>query len=89
MYVYKITYPDEMIYVGVDWGKQPCVVSYVGSPAPDVDRKYHHLLSVGQKIVIEKEILWVGETKSEALQKEREFIKLFDATNPAIGHNKR
>lgn len=87
-YVYKITYPDGKIYVGVDWGRGCSVVTYMGSPT-DIDKNFWHLCKVGETITIKKEILWTGDNKDAAQAKEREFIAKFDSTNPNFGYNKR
>jgi hypothetical protein len=86
--VYKITYPNGKIYVGVDF--IGTTVVYFGSPgratkarmAADLD--YCRL-----EFTIRKEILWESETATdaEARAKEIEFIRVTGANNPALGYN--
>ena len=74
--IYKITYPNGKIYVGMDLIG---VVSYFGSPSAE----HRHDLTV------RKEILWESETAtdSEVRAKEIEFIVATGANNPDIGYN--
>ena len=89
-YVYKITFPNGKIYIGCDWGKVQEVVTYFGSPTvrQKINDEHRHLEKVGEVVRIEKEILFIG-TRREALQKEREFIKSYQATNLERGYNLR
>jgi hypothetical protein len=85
--VYKITYPNGKIYVGVD---VTGTLTYFGSPSArerifaDVDEHRHDL-------TVRKEILWESETatKSEALAMEIKLIRETGANNPEIGYNLR
>ena len=85
--IYKITYPNGKIYVGMDLIG---VVSYFGSPSraaknriSDDHAEHRHDLTV------RKEILWESETAtdSEVRAKEIEFIVATGANNPDIGYN--
>ena len=85
--VYKITYPNGKIYVGMDLIG---VVSYFGSPSIRAKERIaadhpHHR----QGLTVRKEILWESDsaTDTEAREWERVFIRLHGANNPAIGYN--
>ena len=83
--VYKITYPNGKIYVGVDF--IGTTVVYFGSPTKAqiaADLAYCRL-----DFTIRKEILWESETatEAEARAKEIELIRATGANNPAIGYN--
>jgi len=97
-YVYKIIYPNGKIYIGVDYGGGKDDTStmgylrYFGSPSLAsrllMDEEHSGLLQVGAKIIVTKEILWVGTLK-DAFRTERELIKQHNSTNPEIGYNLR
>ncbi|WP_166906251.1 GIY-YIG nuclease family protein [Mycobacterium sp. DL440] len=85
--VYKITYPNGKIYVGMDLtGMQ----LYMGSPSAherivadlDLDRLRFDL-------TLRKEILWESESATDAdvRAKEIELIRETGANNPRIGYN--
>ena len=83
--VYKITYPNSKIYVGLDLTD---TIDYFGSPdskliAKDFTREERQLF------IMKKEILWESESASEteARQKEVEYILLNRSNDPAIGYN--
>ena len=83
--VYKITYPNGKIYVGMDLIG---TLINVGSPsareriAADLDA--HRL-----DLTLRKEILWESETAtdSEVRAMEERLIRETGANNPAIGYN--
>jgi hypothetical protein len=87
--VYKITYPNGKIYVGMDLIGTNAV--YFGSPSRttkdliDADLAHCRL-----DFTVRKEILWESETATdaEARAKEIELIRATGANNPAIGYNK-
>ncbi|MGH3970371.1 MAG: GIY-YIG nuclease family protein [Mycobacterium sp.] len=86
--VYKVTYPNGKIYVGMDLTGS---LLYFGSPsaheqiAADLGLDPHRL-----DITLRKEILWECETATDAevRAKEMELIRETRANDPAIGYNK-
>ena len=86
--VYKITYPNGKIYVGMDLTG---TLLYLGSPsawqqiAEDIG-----LDGDGFELTLRKEILWESETAPDAEVRvmEAKFIRETGANNPAIGYNK-
>lgn len=86
--VYKITYPNGKIYVGVDF--IGTTVVYFGSPGRTTKARMAAELDYCRlDFSIRKEILWESETASiaEARAKEIELIRATGANNPAIGYN--
>ncbi|MGO9730297.1 GIY-YIG nuclease family protein [Mycobacterium sp.] len=83
--VYKITYPNGKIYVGLD---VTGAISYFGSPSAKArilaDHKVQRL-----DMTVRKEILWESETATdaEARAMEREWIVRTRANDPAVGYN--
>ena len=83
--VYKITYPNGKVYVGMDLTGS---LLYVGSPtarqqiADDLEAHRHDL-------TLRKEILWESETATDAEVRamEAKMIRETGANNPAIGCN--
>jgi hypothetical protein len=85
--VYKITYPNGKIYVGMDLLGN---CTHFGSPS----RKARQLINgdlADQRLdfTVRKEILWESDTATDAevRAKEIEFIRLANANNPQIGYN--
>lgn len=86
--VYKITYPNGKIYVGMDLTGS---LLYLGSPsasqqiAEDLDLDDHRF-----ELTLRKEILWESETASDAEVRamEAQLIRETGANNPAIGYNR-
>jgi hypothetical protein len=83
--VYKITYPNNKIYVGKDLTDS---INYFGSAsgaliAKDFTREQR------RDFTVRKEILWESETApdAEVNRKEVEYILSLQANNPAIGYN--
>lgn len=84
--IYKITYPNNKIYIGKDLTG---TLTYFGS----VDSKYVEVdFNSDEKkhFIITKEILWESENAldSEVNKKEVEFIRAYKSNNPEIGYNK-
>ena len=85
--VYKITYPNGKIYVGMDLTG---TLLYMGSPsaheqiAADLELEPHRF-----DLTLRKEILWESETATDAevRAKEIELIRETGANNPRIGYN--
>lgn len=87
--VYKVTYPNGKIYVGVDLIGTS--VSYFGSPgqkAKDAIAADH--ADYRHDMTVRKEILWESDTATdaEARAKEIELIVALGANNPEIGYNR-
>jgi hypothetical protein len=83
--IYKITYPNNKIYVGQD---RTDSINYFGSAsnsliAKDFSREQR------RDFTVRKEILWESESASDAevTQKEIEYIVALQANNPDIGYN--
>ena len=85
-YVYKITYPNGKIYVGQD--VTGSFLTYFGSGNKDYIQK-NFTWDELQNFCVKKEILWSSSDASpqEVTAKEHDFIKKYDATNPAVGYN--
>jgi hypothetical protein len=84
--VYRITYPNGKIYVGMDLTG---TLLYFGS----VNRKLveaDHSAEQRRDFTIRKEILWESETAtdSEVRQREVELIRELRSNDPAIGYNR-
>ena len=86
--VYKITYPNKKIYVGMDLTGS---VLYFGSPtAAEQIASDHELDRDDLTFTIRKEILWESEsaTDTEVRAMETGLIRDAGANNPEIGYNK-
>ena len=84
--IYKVTYPNGKIYVGVDLLDQ---LTYFGSVNSRlVERDFPR--EQRRDFTVPKEILWESETatESEARAKEVEFIRLLKSNDPSIGYNR-
>lgn len=83
--VYKITYPNDKIYVGKDLTDS---INYFGSASDALIAK-DYTREQRRDFTISRVILWESETAtdSEANRKEVEYILLLQANNPAIGYN--
>ena len=84
--IYKITYPNGKIYVGMDMTDN---IRYFGSVdaetlARDFTREQR------KKFTVTREILWESATgtRGEVMRKENEFIKAFRSNDPAVGYNR-
>ncbi|POX90632.1 hypothetical protein C3477_06750 [Mycobacterium kansasii] len=85
--IYKITYPNGKIYVGMDLTG---TLLYMGSPsahkqiAADLGLEPHRF-----DVTLRKEILWESETASdsEVRAMEMKLIRETGANNPAVGYN--
>ena len=86
--VYKITYPNGKIYVGVDLIGVP---TYFGSPSWGTkERMAAELAEYRLDLTVRKEILWESETATdvEARAKETTLIRATAANDPAVGYNR-
>ncbi|BBX44707.1 GIY-YIG nuclease family protein [Mycobacterium cookii] len=85
--VYKITYPNGKIYVGLD---VTGTLAYFGSPS---NRGKEQIAAdhIDQRLdlTVRKQILWESETATdaEARAMEVKLIRETGANNPAIGYN--
>lgn len=84
--IYKITYPNGKIYIGMDLTD---TINYLGSSdssliAADFTREER------RDFTVRKEILWESETApdSEVRRREVEFIRQHRSNDPAIGYNR-
>ncbi len=85
--IYKVTYPNGKIYVGMDLTDS---ITYFGSA------EHRHIEAdftreARRDFTIRREILWESETASDAevRAKEVEFIRAFRSNDPAVGYNRR
>lgn len=86
--VYKITYPNGKIYVGMDLTG---TYLYFGSPSAGEQIAADHQTDRSDfTVTLRKEILWESETATdtEVRAKEIELIRATGANNPAIGYNR-
>jgi hypothetical protein len=85
-WVYKITYPNGKIYVGMDLTG---TFRYFGSPDSEVLAR-DFTAEQRRDFTIRREILWESETATvaEVREKEIEFIFALRSNDPAIGYNK-
>ena len=84
--VYKITYPNGKVYVGMDLTD---TLRYFGSPnskliEADFTREQR------RDFTIRKEILWESDVASDAevRRREIEFIRELRSNDPAVGYNR-
>ena len=84
--IYKITYPNNKIYVGKDLTD---TINYFGSANSKFIEK-DFTREQRRDFTIKREILWESETAldSEVNQKEVEFIVALRSNDPAIGYNR-
>jgi hypothetical protein len=85
-WIYKLTFPNGKIYVGMDLTGS---MGYFGSPhsktiAADFTPEQR------RDMTIRREIIWESEAASDAevRRKESEYINALGSNNPAIGYNK-
>lgn len=84
--VYRITYPNGKIYIGMDLTG---TLTYFGSVDSEiVERDFSE--SERRDFTVRKEILWESATATDAevRQKEIEFIRSLRASDPRVGYNK-
>ena len=85
--VYKITYPNGKIYIGMDLTDS---IGYFGSADHGLVAMDFPDRETRRDFTVRREILWESETASdvEVRAKELEFIRKFRANEPAIGYNR-
>jgi hypothetical protein len=83
--IYKITYPNNKIYIGKDLTNS---INYFGSANSKLIEK-DFLQEHRKDFTIRREILWESETANdiEVNQKEVELIRQYQSNNPEIGYN--
>src|SRR5205807_9775876 len=83
--IYKITYPNGKIYIGMDLTD---TIRYFGSVNNKLLEK-DFTREQRKDFTIRREILWESDTASdsEVRQKENEYIKSFRSNDPEIGYN--
>ncbi|MCH9676914.1 MAG: GIY-YIG nuclease family protein [Actinomycetia bacterium] len=84
--VYKITYPNGKIYVGVDHLDQ---ITYFGSVDPKVVAE-DFTSEDRRDFTVRKQLLWESEeaTREEARAVELEWIRRLGSNNPDVGYNR-
>ncbi len=84
--VYKITYPNGKIYIGMDLTD---TIDYFGSPDSDLIAA-DFTRDQRQDFKIRKEILWESNTAtdSEVRVREVELIRQHSSNDPEIGYNR-
>ena len=90
--VYKVTWPNRKIYIGVDWSaKWPDTISYFGSPKRGIIEADFPTRAERQSITVTRDILWESDsaTYAEARTIERQQILKYGSNNPSIGYNLR
>lgn len=84
--IYKVTYPNGKIYVGMDLTDS---INYFGSAASKIIEK-EFSREQRRDFTIRKEVLWESETASDAevRLKELEYIRSLRSNDPAVGYNR-
>lgn len=85
-WIYKVTYPNGKIYVGMDLTG---TFRYFGSP--DSSRLAADFTAEEQRdFTIRRQILWESRDAEDNVvrQKEKEYIKQLRSNDPAIGYNR-
>lgn len=83
--VYRITYPNNKIYIGQDRTNS---INYFGSASSDLIAQ-DFTQEQRRSFTITREILWESESasKTEVTQKEIELILHYGSNDPSIGYN--
>ena len=83
--IYKITYPNGKIYVGMDLTDS---VNYFGSAGHDIVAA-DFTREARRDFTVRREILWESEAASDAevRAKEIEFIRALRSNDPTVGYN--
>ena len=84
--IYKITYPNGKIYIGMDLTN---TLTYFGSVDDNVVSS-EFTKDQRADFIVRKEILWESETATdgEVRKKEIEMIKKYSSNNLIVGYNK-
>lgn len=81
--IYKITYPNDKIYIGKDLTN---TLTYFGSVKDEYVAK-DFTEDEMRDFTIRKEILFESESKEEINKIESKFILEYQSNNPKIGYN--
>ncbi len=84
--VYKITFPNNKIYIGKDIGGTGHSFIYFGSWNSELVLNDFGDTEL-RNFTITKEILFESDDKNLVSKKEFEYIKKYNSNNPAIGYN--
>jgi DNA modification methylase len=84
--VYKITYPNGKIYVGMDLTDS---INYFGSASSALIAR-DFTIAQRKDFTIRREIIWESEaaTNSEARRAEIGFIRTYRSNDPDVGYNR-
>ena len=84
--VYKVTYPNGKIYIGMDMTDS---IGYFGSVDADTLAR-DFTREQRMKFTVTREILWESPTgtRGEIMRKENELIRKFRSNDPAVGYNR-
>ena len=82
--LYKITYPNDKIYIGKDLTN---TLTYFGSVNSDIVEK-DFTDNQRKNFTIRKEILFESYDEKEINQIESKYILKYQSNNPKIGYNK-
>ena len=83
MVIYKITYPNQKIYIGKDMTDS---INYFGSASSDLIAK-DFTKEQRNDFTIRKEVLMESNNKDEINKIESKLIIKHQSNNPAIGYN--
>ena len=81
--IYKITYPNGKIYVGMDLTG---TLLYFGSPTAVIADDF--TAEERRDFTIRKEILWEGTSEQDAQLREVKFIRSLRSNDPEVGYNR-
>ena len=84
--IYKITYPNNKIYVGQD---RTDSINYFGSASDQIIAQ-DFTRDERRDFTVRRQILWESDdaTDSEVTTKEIEFILALNSNDPSIGYNR-
>jgi hypothetical protein len=85
--IYKLTFPNGKIYIGMDIGGRGHSIRYFGSwdnatVAHDFTKEQLADFS------LRKEIVFESQDKEEVRRKESEYIRQYKSNDPLIGYNR-
>jgi hypothetical protein len=83
--IYKITYPNGKIYIGMDLTN---AINYFGSASHDLIAK-DFTAEQRKSFIIRRDVIWESDSASDAEVRaaEIELIKQHQSNNPDIGYN--
>jgi hypothetical protein len=86
--VYKLTFPNGKIYVGMDIGGSGHSLRYLGSWNNDLVEADFSTEEL-RDFTLRKEILFESDDKNEVRREEMRLIWALQSNNPEIGYNLR